>query len=258
MREKIESVHNQHVKNWRKLQTRKGRKKFGQYLFDGWHLVQEAAKSDQQLIDLIGTSQELGQHQDIVSLFENVYEVSPAIIKDITETNTPQGIVAVAGLPDVHRIPQDHLSGAWLFLDRIQDPGNVGTMVRTADAAGFTGVVASNQTADFFNPKVVRSMQGSQFHVELVDGDLKKWIKDFQDADLPVFGTQLNPEAKDYRDVHPGENFALIMGNEGQGMAQELLQQTTANLYVPMRGSAESLNVAVSAGILMFRLNSKR
>lgn len=255
MREQITSVHNQHVKNWRKLQTHKGRNKFGQYLLDGWHLVQEASHSNQKLIDLIGTADELDQHDDIVSLFENVYEVSPEIIKSITDTNTPQGIVAVVELPNIHVLPADHLKGAWLFLDRVQDPGNVGTMVRTADAAGFTGVVVSNQTADFFNPKVVRSMQGSQFHLELVAGDLKKWIADFRAASLPVYGTQLNPAAKNFRDVTPGANFALIMGNEGQGMAADLLSQTTDNLYIPMRGNAESLNVAVSAGILMFQLN---
>lgn len=255
MKEQITSVHNQHVKDWRKLQTRKGRKKFGQYLLDGWHLVQEASRSGQQLIDLIGTSEELNQHGDIVSLFENVYEVTPEIIKAITETNTPQGIVAVVAIPDIHEIPAGHLNGAWLFLDRVQDPGNVGTMVRTADAAGFAGVVASNQTADFFNPKVVRSMQGSQFHLELVAGDLRKWIADFKKAGLPVYGTQLNPAAKNFRQVQPGTSFALIMGNEGQGMADELLSATTDNLYIPMRGNAESLNVAVSAGILMFQLN---
>lgn len=255
MKEQITSVHNQHVKDWRKLQTHKGRKKFGQYLLDGWHLVQEASQSNQKLIDLIGTADELNQHDDIVSRFDNVYEVTPEIIKSITETNTPQGIVAVVELPNIHALPADHLKGAWLFLDRVQDPGNVGTMVRTADAAGFTGVVASNQTADFFNPKVVRSMQGSQFHLELVAGDLKKWIADFKNANLPVYGTQLNPAAKNFRDVHPGADFALIMGNEGQGMAEDLLTQTTDNLYIPMRGNAESLNVAVSAGILMFQLN---
>lgn len=258
MKEKITSVHNQHVKDWRKLQTRKGRKKFGQYLLDGWHLVQEASKSEQKLLALIGTADELNQHEDIVALFDDVYEVTPEIIKDITETNTPQGIVAVVELPNVHQVPANHLVGAWLFLDRVQDPGNVGTMVRTADAAGFAGVVASNQTADFFNPKVVRSMQGSQFHLKLVAGDLKKWINDFQAAKLPVYGTQLNPAAKNFRAVHPGENFALIMGNEGQGMANELLEMTTDNLYIPMRGGAESLNVAVSAGILMFQLSQAK
>ncbi len=254
MKEQITSVHNQHVKDWRKLQTRKGRKKFGQYLLDGWHLVQEASHSNQRLIALIGSAEELSQHEDIVARFENVYEVTPEIIKHITETNTPQGIVAVVEIPDVNQVTNPK-TGAWLLLDRVQDPGNVGTMVRTADAAGFAGVVASKRTADFFNPKVVRSMQGSQFHLRLVVADLKRWINDFQDSQHPVYGTQLNPLAKNFRHVQPGKDFALVMGNEGQGMAEELLNQTTDNLYIPMRGNAESLNVAVSAGILMFQLN---
>lgn len=98
-------------------------------------------------------------------------------------------------------------------------------------------------------------MQGSQFHLQLVDGDLKKWITDFKEAGLPVYGSELNPQAKNFRDVQPGADFALIMGNEGHGMDHDLLQETTDNLYIPMRGQAESLNVAVSAGILMFQLN---
>lgn len=255
MIEKITSVHNQHVKDWRKLQTRKGRKKFGTYLLDGWHLVQEAGQSNTKLLALIATPEELADHNDIVARFSEVFEVTPEIMKVITETSTPQGIAAVVKIPDTHVIPHQPITGAWLFLDRIQDPGNVGTMVRTADAAGFTGVVASSQTADFFSPKVIRSMQGSQFHIQLVEGDLKKWINDFKSSDLPVYGSELNPAAKSYLDVHPGKNFALIMGNEGQGMDKDLLNLTTDNLFIPMPGKAESLNVAVSAGILMFQLN---
>ncbi len=255
MREKITSVRNQRVKDWKKLQTKKGRKKSHTYLLDGWHLVMEASHSNQKLLTLVGIADELDRHADIVALFDEVFEVTPAIMKDIVDSETPQGIAAVVELPDAHQLPADRLHGAWLFLDRIQDPGNVGTMVRTADAAGFRGVVASYQTADFFNPKVVRSMQGSQFHLQLVDGDLKKWITDFKEAGLPVYGSELNPQAKNFRDVQPGADFALIMGNEGHGMDHDLLQETTDNLYIPMRGQAESLNVAVSAGILMFQLN---
>lgn len=255
MREKITSIHNQRVKDWKKLQTKKGRRKSNTYLLDGWHLVLEASQSHQKLLTLIGVADELDRHADIVALFDDVFEVTPAIMKDIVDSETPQGIAAVVELPNSHQLPKDRLHGAWLFLDRIQDPGNVGTMVRTADAAGFKGVVASDQTADFFNPKVVRSMQGSQFHLQLVSGDLKKWIADFKAAGLPVYGTELNPQAKNFRDIHPGADFALIMGNEGHGMDQSLLKETTDNLYIPMRGKAESLNVAVSAGILMFQLN---
>lgn len=110
--------------------------------------------------------------------------------------------MVVADLPDLHQVATD-LSGAWLFLDRVQDPGNVGTMVRTADAAGFAGVVAGDGSADLFSPKVVRSMQGSQFHLALYEGDLKKWFEDVKQAGYPVYGTQLNPAAKDFRIVTP-------------------------------------------------------
>lgn len=253
MQEQLTSIHNQHVKNWKKLQTKKFRRQTGLYLLDGWHLVQEALKAHVRVQQLIGTKAELAEHSDIVSLVAEVYEVTPAIMKHITPTVTPQGIAAVVELPQTHFHPQE-IHGAWLMLEGVQDPGNVGTMVRTADAAGFTGVVVNDKTADLYSPKVVRSMQGSQFHLLLVNGDLKKWVTDFQKAGAPVYGTQLNPQAENFRNVHPGETFALIMGNEGNGMSDDLLKLTDKNLYIPMKGEAESLNVAVSAGILMFTL----
>ncbi|MGM9892294.1 TrmH family RNA methyltransferase [Limosilactobacillus sp.] len=252
--EELTSIHNQHVKDWKKLQTKKFRRQTGEYLLDGWHLVNEAVKAGHHINQLVGTAEQLADHADLVDLADEAYTVTPEIMKHITDTVTPQGIAAIVDLPDAHMVPAS-FKGAWLFLDRVQDPGNVGTMVRTADAAGFTGVVVGERSADIFGPKVVRSMQGSQFHLQLLEGDLRKWIADFKDAGAPVYGTQLNPAAKNFRDVHPGKTFALIMGNEGQGMSDQLLAQTTDNLYIPMRGDAESLNVAVSAGILMFQLN---
>lgn len=254
--EKLTSIHNQHVKNWKKLQTKKYRRQTGTYLLDGWHLVSEAAQSGNQILQLIGTDEQLTAHPDLQSLTDEVYEVTEEVMQHITDTVTPQGIAAVVSLPDAHVVPnKESLHGGWLFLDRVQDPGNVGTMIRTADAAGFTGVVAGHRSADIFSPKVVRSMQGSQFHLKLYEGDLTKWITDFKEIAAPVYGTQLNPQAKSFRDVEPGGTFALVMGNEGQGMSERLLSQTTTNLYIPMSGQAESLNVAVSAGILMFQLN---
>lgn len=254
MQEQLTSIHNQHVKNWKKLQTKKFRRQTGLYLLDGWHLVQEALKAHVRVQQLIGTKDELSKHSDIVSLVDEVYEVTPAIMKHITPTVTPQGIAAVAELPQTHYRPQE-IHGAWLMLDGVQDPGNVGTMVRTADAAGFTGVVVNDKTADLYSPKVVRSMQGSQFHLHLYNGDLKKWLAAFQRMGAPVYGTELNPAAQNFRKVKTPATFALIMGNEGNGMDRDLLTLTDHNLYIPMRGRAESLNVAVSAGILMFQLN---
>ncbi len=253
--EKIISLHNQHVKDWKKLLTRKQRKKTGTYLLDGWHLINEALTANVNVKSLIITSDQLEEHDDIVTRDFPIYEVTDEIMRAITDTVTPQGIAAEVELPtDQFDIPESS-RGAWLFLDQVQDPGNIGTMVRTADAAGFTGVVAGSKTADLYSPKVVRSMQGSQFHLTLRHGNLDEWIELFKKQHFPIYGTQLNPEAKNFRDVAPAGSFALVMGNEGNGLSDNILSQTTSNLYIPMNGRAESLNVAVSAGILMFQLN---
>ncbi len=154
-------------------------------------------------------------------------------------------------------IDPETATGAWLLLDRIQDPGNIGTMVRTADAAGFRGVVFGNGTSSRYTPKVVRAMQGSQFHIDLTHGNLEDWVKALEARQIPVYGSALNDQAEDYSTVTPQADFGLILGNEGQGMSERLMTQTTTNLYIPIKGQAESLNVAVAAGILMFKLNQK-
>lgn len=255
--EKITSVHNQHVKDWKKLQTKKQRKKTNTYLLDGWHLVEEAINAGNQIVALIATEEQLALHDDIVTREFPIYEVTNEIMATITDTVSPQGIAAEVELPGDRFTKPETSHGAWLFLDRVQDPGNIGTMIRTADAAGFAGVVASQKTADLFSPKIVRAMQGSQFHLHLRQGDLVDWITLFKTEGHPVYGTQLNPQALNFREVTPVEDFALIMGNEGHGMDATTLNETTANLYIPMNGQAESLNVAISAGILMFQLNQK-
>ena len=120
-------------------------------------------------------------------------------------------------------------------------------MVRTADACGFSGVVFGEGCADMFQPKVVRAMQGSQFHLKLCSGNLIEWAKEFKQRKLPVFGSELNDQARSYDQVGRHSDFAL-------GMNEKLLKETSLNLYIPIKGHAESLNVAVAAGILMFGL----
>lgn len=250
----ITSTQNQRVKQWKKLQTKKGRQQSQSYLLDGWHLVQEALQSQVQITALIGTKAELALHNDIVARVNQVYQVTGGIMQEITATVTPQGIAAIVTLPYL-RLKSIPETGKWLLLDRVQDPGNLGTMVRTADAAGFNGVIAGKGTVDFFSPKVMRSMQGSQFHIRLATAELSDLIPAMQANGMPVYGTELNPQAISYRELPQSDQVAFVMGNEGQGMADNLLQLTTKNVYIPMPGQAESLNVAVSAGILMFSVN---
>lgn len=254
--EELTSLKNQRVKDWKKLQHKKYRQSSQTYLLEGWHLVNEATHAGVDIKELLVTKDAIDAHPEVTNLCQDVYLVTRQIMKAVLDEVTPQGIAAVVDLPDSHRLPAGPLNGGWLLLDRVQDPGNVGTMIRTADAAGFSGVVLSDRCAELYSPKVVRAMQGSQFHLQLFEGDLLKWIQDFKDAGAPVYGTELNPTAVDYRQAKTSPTFALIMGNEGHGMSKELLQLTDQNLYIPMPGNAESLNVAISAGILMFALNA--
>ena len=170
--ETIKSAKNSRVKAWQKLQTKKGRQASETYLLDGWHLVQEAIQHDGKLHAVMGTAEQLAEHQEELPLGVPVFEITDDIAKKLSDLVTPQGIFAEVSLPSATREPQFIHDGAWLFLDAIQDPGNVGTMVRTADAAGFTGVVFGHGSVDPYSPKALRAMQGSQFHLTTTTGNL--------------------------------------------------------------------------------------
>ena len=250
----IESVKNNRVKQWKKLLTKKEREKTKTYMIEGFHMVEEAVKNnahiheimleDESMLEEIG----LSSHQ----MPENVWTISPEVARVISGAETPQGIFAIIVMPE--EITIEAATGPYLLLDRVQAPGNVGTMIRTADAAGFEGVLLGDGCADIYNDKTLRSTQGSHFHLKIYRKNLMEVVTLFKKWTIPVYGTALDEEAKSYDTVEKSKVFALIMGNEGQGLAQELLAQTTANLYIPIQGKAESLNVAVAAGIVMFEL----
>lgn len=250
--ERIESKKNVKIKNAKKLHTRKGREKLGSFLIEGEHLVEEALKWNVIINEIY-----VEENFNIPSKWEMnhvpVYLVNDKIMKEICETETPQGVVAVCEL--LGRKPlQLEENGKYLMIDQVQDPGNLGTMIRTADSVGLSGVILGNGTVDIYNSKVMRSTQGSLFHLPVVKGELVEWIEKLKEADIPIYGTALNEEAKAYKVVQEQESFALIVGNEGSGVSEELLRQTTENLYIPSYGHAESLNVAIATGVLLYHL----
>ncbi|MDU5974786.1 MAG: RNA methyltransferase, partial [Staphylococcus epidermidis] len=132
----------------------------------------------------------------------------------------------------------------------IQDPGNLGTLIRTADAAGLDLIVMEKGTADPFQDKVIRASQGSIFHIPVIFDDIYNYIHQFNG---PVYGTALE-NAVSFNDVEAQANFALVLGNEGEGVNPDLLKETTQNLTIPIYGKAESLNVAIAGSILMYQL----
>lgn len=127
-------------------------------------------------------------------------------------------------------------------------------MIRTADAAGLSGVILGEGSSDIYNSKVLRAMQGSNYHLPVIRKSLEDIIDNFKERGIPIYGTELNPEAISYTNVSKVKEYALIMGNEGKGVSQKLLEKTDQNIYIPIKGKAESLNVAIAAGILMYHL----
>ena len=240
----ITSKANSVVKNAKKLHQKKYRK--STYLIEGWHLFEETVQAGVTIEKIFA----LESYRDQLSAFPQIVWVSEEILRDLADTQTPQGIVAVIQKEEVG--PPDFSQGKFLFLEDVQDPGNVGTMIRTADAAGLTGVIVSDKSADIYSLKTLRSMQGSHFHLPIYRMPVATFIEEAKKSNLPILATTLSRESKDYRELSSLENFVLVMGNEGQGISSVMAESADQLVHIGMKGRAESLNVAVAAGILMF------
>lgn len=247
--DRIESVKNPKVKQWKKLHTKKEREATGTYLIEGIHLVEEALKR-KEMIKLLIISEELTlpTHWNVDGL--SISLVTKEVMKAISDTEAPQGVAAICDKENEHPIMN------WkkvLLIDNVQDPGNLGTIIRTADAAGMDGMIISEGTVDPYNSKVIRSSQGSIFHIPIVKGSIQNAISTFKNNHVPVYGTSLQ-NGVPYKEVSPSDKFCLMIGNEGNGVDGALLQETTRNLYIPIYGEAESLNVGIATGILLYHL----
>ncbi|MFC6175844.1 TrmH family RNA methyltransferase [Companilactobacillus huachuanensis] len=249
----IESKKNDEIKQLKKLSATKNIRKTGTYMIEGFHLVREADQFEQDFVKIFVT--EKYEDDRLVKKYRDIATVlSEDVANELSETKTPQGIFAVIKVQDDADF--NEFSGKWVMLDDVQDPGNVGTIVRTADAAGYDGVITSLDTADFYQPKVQRSMQGSQFHLPIHRMDINKAIELAKKSQLKIYGSEVNAQAKPYTELEKVDSFALIMGNEAHGITQDVLNKTDENIYIPILGKAESLNVAVAAGVLMYGLQS--
>ncbi|WP_261027063.1 TrmH family RNA methyltransferase [Streptococcus mitis] len=243
----ITSKANSVVKNAKKLHRKKYRK--SAYLIEGWHLFEEAVQAGVTIEKIFA----LENYQEQLAAFSQTVWVSEDILLDLADSQTPQGIVAVVQKEEVGQA--DLIQGKFLFLEDVQDPGNVGTIIRTADAAGFTGVIVSDKSADIYSLKTLRSMQGSHFHLPIYRMSSQALLKETKEAGIPVLATTLSKDSVDYRELPPIENFVLVMGNEGQGISPLMAENADQLVHISMKGKAESLNVAVAAGILIFHLS---
>ena len=243
--EHITSLKNPKVAAWKALKDRKGRRESGCFLVEGRKMVEEALASafDVETV-LVQEGMELPD-----GLTMPVYELPAHVLAAVCDTKTPQGIAAVVRMKE-----QSALGKHIVVLDGVQDPGNVGTIIRTADAAGLNGVLLSNQCADVFSPKVLRATMGSIFRMNLrTTDDLPGELTKLREKGYSILASQLDGTPF-YERQGVAERFALIIGNEGNGVSEQVQQTATHRVRLPMRGGAESLNAAIAAAIMMYEL----
>lgn len=240
----ITSKSNNLIKKVKKLKQKKYRKT--SYLIEGWHLYEEALKAKVDILNIF-VLEELKERLD-QSL--PITCVSEDILRELCDSPNPQGIIAEVAYEN--REFSVKANGKYLLLEDVQDPGNVGTIIRTADAAGYDAVFISDKSADIYNQKTLRSMQGSHFHIPVYRQSVLEVLELMTSLEIPVLASTLSSQSKDYKSIVKPDSFLLVLGNEGQGISPMLAKRANQLVHITMPGQAESLNVAVAAGILIF------
>lgn len=240
----ITSLNNEHIKELIKLKEKKYRDLSNTFLIEGRHLVLEAHR-EKKIVELILEQDEL------FPLDTNTLYVSSNVMKRLSDLSTPSNVMAV-----VEKLDEKPIGEKILILDNIQDPGNLGTIIRSAVAFNFDTIVLSPKTVDLYNPKVVRSTQGMMFHINIIVKEPVSFINELKNEGYKIVGTKVT-NGVDVRDSKTYSHFALIIGNEGKGMSEELSELCDEYLYIKMNDQCESLNAAVAASILMYEISNK-
>lgn len=256
----IESLSNPRVKRWAALSERKTRDREGRFLVEGVHLVMEALAAEAQVETIVyaadkGLPRELdGKLPAAVELIK----ASEAVLAKCTDTITPQGVFAVVRKPSCTAADiLDRHRSLVVAVDGVQDPGNLGTIIRSADAAGASAILLGRGTVDLYNPKTVRSTMGSLFHLPVVECDLAGTLRQARSAGVRVAAATLQGEIHCYEADFTGDTW-IVVGNEARGVSPEVLREADMRVRIPMPGRAESLNVAMATTVLLFEAVRQR
>lgn len=237
----ITSLTNAKVKQWSKYKEKKHRDRDHKFLIEGEHLIEEAHKAN--LIECILIEQ---GKENMFPAYET-YEVTRDILKKLSDSVSGTYIMAVCHMPNISSID---FGNKVIVLDDVQDPGNVGTIIRTAFSFGYTSIVLSNHSVDVYNEKVIRSTQGALFHMPIIRGDIMVLLQELKQQGITLYATSLH-EATPLQQTPKKTPCALIFGNEGNGVSKDVIDYSDHKVFIEME-TFESLNVAVAAGICMY------
>lgn len=219
-------------------------------ILDGVHLCETFLHHTKSEFEHLFVSSDFIHHPEFKAFKDqkNIIEVPKEILLKISPTKSPIGIVGVIALPEKQASQKNKI----LALNGVQDPGNMGTMLRSAAAFGVDQIFLDPTCVDIWSPKVLRAGMGAHFYLDIQTGNLENFLQNF---DGNIYGTMLDPEACRLRDTKFGPKWMLVMGNEGAGIEASIQKHLTQKIYIPMEAGTESLNVGVAAGICLYAIH---
>lgn len=241
----ITSLENKEIKKYLKLKKKKYRDLEKLFLVEGEHLIKEAEKSNSLVKVILTEDKELETNKEILY-------VTHEIMKKLSNLDTPPEMIGVCKINDNNKVKGNII----LALDDIQDPGNLGTIIRSAVAFNIKTILLSENTVDLYNPKVLRSTQGLLFYTNIIRCDLEKELKKLKEEQYSIYVTNVE-EGKEINKMNVAEKLVLVMGNEGNGVSSNIKSLKDENIYIKTNNLVESLNVGVATSILLYELDSK-
>lgn len=236
------STDNKKIKELKKLNIKKYRDQSNSFLVEGEHLVLEAYKKG--LLEELFLEENTKLDLDVKTSY-----LSRNVIKFISELDNPSIIIGLC-----KKVEEKETGNKVLVLDDIQDPGNFGTIIRSAVAFNIDTIVVSNNTVDLYNSKVIRASQGMLFNINIIRRDLNVFVPELKKEGYQIYATKVNG-GKSLKTIEKMEKFAIIMGNEGAGVSDNLMSLANEYLYIDMNSNCESLNVAVATSIILYELD---
>ncbi len=259
---KITSTQNPIIKEIKSLQKKKYRYENQIFFIEGERFVEDAIKSNVKIKKIIISEFYLNKNESMIKEVNQekyeVFIVEDKLFNSISDTENPQGILAIIGMESFKFEDIITDNNFLIVLDNIQDPGNMGTIIRTADAAGSNGILLSKGCVDIYNPKVLRATMGSVFHIPIFNcEDLYKSLIDLKAKDIKILTSYLKGST-DYFKIDMKTNIAIIIGNEANGVSEEIVSVADELVKIPMFGQAESLNASVASALLMYEVVRQR
>ncbi len=259
----ISSKDNNIIKLYQKLLTsKKFRNEQKMFVLEGARIVEDAAKENLEFVAFMYTNKAIEKYSDaynnISKKVDDIkqYEISEVLSEKLSDTKSPQGIFAVVKkLDKVLSADKIINKGRYIVLCNLQDPGNIGTIIRTADAIGIDGVILTDDCCEIYNPKLIRSTMGSLFRMNFWDEcNINNVIDLFNSKGIPTFASVIDKDAKSLNNCNFKDGAAVLIGNEGNGLPSVLAEKCTNKLTIKMQGNINSLNAAMATGIIMWEM----